>query len=378
MIATIPLTKPYWGKEEADMLLRAFQTTTGVGDGPYSRKLSGRLERLLTVGHAFPVTSCTHALELAMRALGVGAGDEVILPSFTMTSTANCVVLAGAVPVFVDIDPVTYCIDPDDVEMTITHKTRGIVVVHYAGMACDMEKLGHIARKHKLFIVEDAAHAIGAKYLGKPLGTLGAAGAFSFHGTKNVSCGEGGALVTNDPILAKKIGIFRANGTNRNDFIKGLVAKYHWIGAGSSYFLSDLLASLVLVQLTKLRVINAARRKIAASYANAFSQFSGKIQLPTVSKGTNPNWHIYAIKLPTIAARQRFVEAMRAAGIEVSLHYVPLHSSPMGKRVNGNKRKLPITEDVAATLVRLPIYPGLTERELEYITTTARRILKKI
>lgn len=374
----IPLTKPYWGNQEAEMLLRAFQTTTGVGDGPYSRKLTGRLMSLLQVSHAFPVTSCTHALELSMRALGVGAGDEVILPSFTMTSTANCVVLTGATPVFVEIDPLTYCIDPGDVQQAITRKTRGIVVVHYAGMACDMEKLGHIAKKHKLFIVEDAAHAIGAKYLGKSLGTFGAAGAFSFHGTKNVSCGEGGALVTNDSILAKKIGIFRANGTNRNDFIKGLVAKYHWIGAGSSYFLSDLLASIVLVQLAKLRMINAARTKIAASYTRALSQFSGKIQLPVVSKGTSPNWHIYAIKLPTIAARQQFVEALRGAGIEVSLHYVPLHSSPMGKRVGGNKRKLPITEDVATTLVRLPIYPGLTERELNYITTTARQILKKI
>src|SRR3989344_1541073 len=182
----IPLTKPYWGKEEGEMLLRAFQTTTGVGDGPYSKKLTGRLTSLLKISHAFPVTSCTHALELAMHVLGIGPGNEIILPSFTMTSTANCVVLAGATPVFVDIDPVTYCIDPDDVEMAITGKTRGIIVVHYAGMACAMEKLGQIAKKHKLFIVEDAAHAIGAKYLDKSLGTFGAAGAFHFSGSNIV------------------------------------------------------------------------------------------------------------------------------------------------------------------------------------------------
>lgn len=373
----IPLTKPYWGKEEAAMLAKAFKTTTGVGDGPYTKKLTERLQKLLTIPHAFPVTSCTHALELAMRALGIRPGDEVILPSFTMTSTANCVVLAGATPVFVDIDPVTYCIDPGDVVRVISKKTRGMIVVHYASMACDMKKIGEIARKHKLFIVEDAAHSIGAKYFGKSQGTLGDLGAYSFHGTKNVSCGEGGALVTKDNKLADVIEIFRANGTNRNDFLKGVVAKYHWIGVGSSYFLSDLLASIVVVQLGKIQKINAARKGIAALYARAFKDFSEKVQLPVVPKGTDPNWHIYAIKLPSTKARETFVSGMRGKGIEVSLHYVPLHSSPMGKRI-GKPRKLPVTDDVAATLVRLPIYPDLTRNEFDYIATTATTALKRI
>ena len=374
----IPLTKPYWDKAEADALLTAFKTTIGTGDGPNSRKLKERLGRVLNVRHAYPVTSCTHALELAMRVAGIGPGDEVILPSFTMTSTANAVVLTGATPVFADIDPLTYCIDPVDVARLITKKTKGIIVVHYAGMACDMEELATIAQTHGLFMVEDAAHAIGASYSGRSLGTLGTMGAFSFHGTKNISCGEGGAIVTNDQKLAKKIEIFRANGTNRNDFLKGMVAKYHWIGPGSSYFLSDLLASVVFVQLGKLKEINRARRTIAAHYTNGLSQYASKIQLPIVSSGTSPNWHIYAVKLPTDLIRERFVKAMREAGIEVSLHYVALHSSPMGKRVNGHPRVLPVTEDVATTLVRLPIYPGLTTREQEYIILTARQILKKI
>jgi dTDP-4-amino-4,6-dideoxygalactose transaminase len=202
-------------------------------------------------------------------------------------------------------------------------------------------------------------------------------GAFSFHGTKNISCGEGGALVTNDQQLAKAIAIFRANGTNRNDFLEGLVAKYHWVGSGSSYFLSDLLASIVLVQLGKLKAINAGRAAIAARYTDALSQFREKIQLPVVSDGTSPNWHIYAVKLPTVSGRERFVRAMRDSGIEVSLHYVPLHSSPMGRRVS-RFRSLPVTEDVAKTLVRLPIYPDLTMHQCDYISTVARKILKKI
>lgn len=373
----IPLTKTYWGREERDVLAQAFRTTSGVGDGPFSRKLQKRLIRVLHARYAYPVTSCTHALELSMRVLGVGPGQEIIMPSFTMTSTANAVVLTGGRPVFADIDPRTYCIDPDDVLRVITKKTKGIIVVHYGGMACDMEKLTKIARSHGLFIVEDAAHAIGASYEGRPLGTLGSIGAFSFHGTKNISCGEGGAIVTNAQNLANKIEIFRANGTNRNDFLKGLVSKYYWTGPGSSYFLSDLLASVVYVQLGKLHEINAKRRAIADYYTKELTRHSGKIQLPIVSHKTNPNWHIYAVKLPTISSRERFIRGMRNAGIEASSHYVALHSSPMGKRVS-SQRRLPTTEDVAATLVRLPIYPGLTGHELNHITNTAITILKHI
>ena len=374
----IPLTKPYWGREEAEILVRAFQTTSGTGDGPFTKKLQARLMKILQTHFTYPVTSCTHALELAMRVMNLKPGDEVIVPGFTMTSTANAVVLAGATPVFADINPMTYCIDPTDIEKAITKKTKGMIIVHYGGMACDMKRLRKIAKAHDLFIVEDAAHAIGASYNGRPLGTLGIMGAFSFHGTKNVSCGEGGAIVTNNQKLAKSIEIFRANGTNRHDFLKGLVAKYHWVGPGSSYFLSDFLASIVYVQLGKLSNINKARGVIAGRYAEAFSEFRGKLQLPIISEGTKPNWHIYAIKLPTVSTRERFMGEMRKMGIEVSLHYAPLHSSPMGRRITNTYRALPVTEDVATTLVRFPIYPDLTARQLEYITSSARKILKKI
>lgn len=374
----IPLNKPYWGKEEEQAVARAVQTTLGTGDGPNSALMVQKLAKLLHAKFVFPVTSCTHAMDLAIATLGVGAGDEVIVPSFTMTSTANCIVLRGAKPVFVDIDPITFNIDPKDITRAITKRTRGIMVVHYAGMGCEMEKIARIAKKHKLFIVEDAAHAIGASYKGRMLGTWGTAGAFSFHGTKNVACGEGGALVTNDKKLADKIEVFRANGTNRQAFLKGIVPLYHWVGEGTSYFLSDILASVVNTQLDKLRIINNKRKQIASYYTKSFAKFSNVVQLPVVPAGARPNWHIYALKFKTADARREFQKKMRARGIEVSTHYVALHASPMGRSLGGMRRRLPVTDDVASTLVRLPIYPGLTHKEQRYITKTARSILASL
>lgn len=369
----IALNKPYWGRREEKVAIDAIRHTLGTGDGKYSKKMSTKLKKLLGSTYVFPVTSCTHAMDLAMATLGVGKGDEVIVPSFTMTSTANCVVLAGATPVFVDISPITYNIDPEDVKRAITKRTKGIMVVHYAGMACDMEKIMDIARKNKLFVVEDAAHAIGATYKGKALGTFGTAGAFSFHGTKNISCGEGGVLVTDDKKLADTIQIFRANGTNRHDFLKGVVSKYHWVGPGTSYFLSDILASLIYIQLDQITKINNKRGQIASYYTKKFTPYKEKIQLPIVPKGVNPNWHIYALRLPTTKVREKFMKFMGDRGIDAFIHYVPLHSSPMGKKLGGTKRELPVTKTVASTLVRLPIYPDLTKRELTYVVQTAQK-----
>lgn len=371
----IPLNKPYWGKEEEQAVARAVRTTLGTGDGPNSEIMARKLAKLLHAKYVFPVTSCTHAMDLAIATLGVGPGDEVIVPSFTMTSTANCIVLRGAKPVFVDINPQTYNIDPKDITRAITKRTRGIMVVHYAGMGCEMEEIKKIAKKHKLFIVEDAAHSIGASYKGTMLGNWGTAGAFSFHGTKNVACGEGGALVTNDKKLADKIEVFRANGTNRHAFLKGIVPLYHWVGEGTSYFLSDILASVVNTQLDKLTSINNKRKQIASYYTKTLAEFTHVVQLPVVPQGARPNWHIYALKFKTADARRTFQKKMREAGVEVSTHYVALHASPMGRALGGARRKLPVTDSVATTLVRLPIYPGLTKKEQTYIATTARNIL---
>ncbi len=374
----ISFTKPFWGKEEERAVVQAIRDRHASGDGPNSKELILRLQKLTGAKFVFPVTSCTHGLELAMLAEELGPGDEVILPSYTMTSTANAIVLRGATPVFADIDEKYFNIDPIDIERKITKKTRGIIVVHYAGMGCKMEEITEIAKKHKLFIVEDAAHAIGATYLGKSLGNWSDIGVYSFHGTKNVACGEGGAVLTNDAKLARKLEIYRANGTNRNAFLRGEVAKYHWISVGSSYFLSDILAGVDNAQLEKLSIINRKRSEVAAYYTKKLSRFYKLITLPSVPKGSKPNWHIYALRFDTGEHAAIFLQQMRAAGVEVSRHYTPLHSSPAGRKFGKKSVRLPVTDRVNDTLVRLPMYPGLTRKELSFITTTAQTILRNL
>lgn len=375
----IPLTKPYWGSEEIKAVIKSIKTTLGTGDGPGTKILVEKLRRLLTVGYVLPVTSCTHGLELILSCLDLKPEDEVIVPSFTMSSTANAVLIAGATPVFADIEGVRYTIDPEDVKRRITPHTKGIIVVHYAGMPCLMEELSAIAKRSHLFIVEDAAHALGAIYKGRALGTFGVAGSFSFHGTKNICCGEGGAVVTNNKELADRMEIYRANGTNRRAFLEGIVDKYTWVGDGTSYFLSDILASMVVPQLTKVRVINSKRKRIAHRYTQAFEEYQHVVQLPVVPKHTDPNWHIYGLRFYKEVYAAQFLSEMRGNGIAASTHYVPLHSSPMGRKISGTSfRSLPVTESVAKTLVRLPIYPGLSEKEVQYVIRTATSILKKL
>lgn len=377
----IPLTKPFWTKKEENAATHALRHSTGVGDGLYSKKLVQKLQKLTGARYVFPVTSCTHGLELAMAALTsqglLKPGDEVVIPSFTMSSTANCVILAGAKPVFADIEKTYYCIDPVDIERKITKRTRGVIIVHYAGMPCQMEEIYKITKKYKLFLVEDAAHAIGTMYKGKHLGTLGDIGVYSFHGTKNISSGEGGAVLTNDENLAKYMEIYRANGTNRNAYIRGEVDKYSWVGKGSSYFLSDILSSIVIAQLYQIDKINKLRNRIAFFYTKKLSIFEkqGILQLPRVPKGTDPNWHIYAVKFYKEHLADACVKKMRDKGIEVSRHFVPLHSSRMGKKIAPQQSLLPVTDTISRTLVRLPIYPGLNNKDLQYICSTLQKIL---
>jgi dTDP-4-amino-4,6-dideoxygalactose transaminase len=372
----IPLTKPYWGKEEEKAVIQALRTTSGSGDGTYSAKIVARFKEMLGVSYVYPVTSCTHGLELAVAALGVGAGDEVIVPSFTLSSTANCVFLRGATPVIADIERETYGIDPEDTKRLITTKTKGIIVVHYAGMPCKIEAILALARKSNLWVVEDAAHAIGATYKGKPLGTFGDAGAFSFHGTKNVCCGEGGITVTNNKQLAEKMDIFRAAGTNRSAFMRHEVALYTWVGEGTSFFMSDLLAAVIDAQLDKLSYINVKRQRVASVYSKALEPYAGIITLPRIPVGAYPNWHIYAITFRSEKNAKMFLNGMREKEIGVATHYVPLHSSPMGKKISGKRfRRLPVVEKTASTLVRLPIYPALTLKQLHFTITNAQRIL---
>lgn len=375
----IPLHRPLWGKKAEAAMLRAMRMGSGVADGPESVAMREKLKKLTGARFVLPVTSCTNAMEAAVACLGAKIGDEVIVPSFTLASTATAVMIRGAKPVFADIDPVTYCLDPVDVERRITKRTVGIITVHYAGMAGQaFDALLRLAKARNIWVVEDAAHCIGSFYKSRHLGVFGEIGALSFHGTKNVAAGEGGAILTNNSKLADNLEVFRAIGTDRQAFLRGKVSIYRWVGEGSSFMLSDLLASLVNIQLNQIDRINKDREHIASEYTNALDKFvklDQLVQLPIVPIGmTRPNWHIYPIRFQNKEKRDTFMRKMRGKHIEVSTHYVPLHSSPMGRTIAGRIR-LPVTEDVADTLVRMPIYAGMSELELEYVIAAAKKAL---
>jgi len=368
----IPLHKPFWGRDEEKAAILAMRSGTGVGDLNYSELLSKELSQMIGVRFALPTGSGTASLELACAYI-LKKGDEVILPSFTFSSCANAILLAGGKPVFADIDIQTYNINPVDIEKLITKKTKAIMVVHYAGMACDMEEINQIAKLSNLLIIEDAAHALGAKYNGRYLGTIGAIGCYSFHGTKNAVSGEGGAFVTNDPKINKVAEIIREKGTNRSSFMRGERRKYSWVRVGRSLILSDILSAIALVQIRKLSQITSLRQKKANYLLKKLQPLSSKIILPRVSRGTEPNWHIFAIRVPR-SSRNRIIKNLRSYGIEAAFHYLPLHTSVMGQSLGYKDGDLPVTEEVSSTLIRLPIYPQLKNSEMDYIA----EVLKKI
>lgn len=361
----IPLHKPFWGKQEERAVISALRSGTGIGDLTFSKELARMLESLLDIKFVLPTASGTASLELACAVL-LKRGQEVILPSFTFASCANAILLCGAKPVFADIDINTYTIDPAEIEKKLSLKTRAIMVVHYAGMAADMDKIMDLASKYNLHVIEDAAHALGAKYRGQYLGTIGTVGCFSFHGTKNIASGEGGFFTTNDKGLFKLAEIIREKGTNRSSFMRGERKKYSWVKVGRSLVLSDILAAIALEQVKKIDQINSLRRKNAQYLLKKLQRLSSKIILPRVPEGTDPNWHIFAIRVPRLL-RDRVIKGLRTYGVEASFHYLPLHMSAMGKKLGYKNKDLPITEEVATTLIRLPIYPKLKKSEIDYV-----------
>ena len=369
----IPLHKPFWGREEEKAAITAMRTGTGIGDLSFSEKLAREMSRILGVKYVLPTGSGTAALELACACL-FKKGDEVILPSFTFSSCANAIILCGAKPIFVDCDINTYNIDPQDVEKRIGKKTKGLMVVHYAGMACDMDSIMKLAASHNLYLIEDAAHALGAKYKGEYLGTLGTVGCFSFHGTKNTASGEGGAFVTNDREIFRKAEIIREKGTNRSSFMRGERKKYSWVNVGRSLILSDILSAIALEQVKKLAEITRLREKNADYLLKRLRKLSSKLILPQITQETEPNWHIFAIRVPKVI-RDKVIDGLRSYGIEASFHYLPLHASSMGKRLGYKREDLPVSQEVAETLIRLPIYPQLKKSEMDYITATLEKIL---
>jgi len=336
------------------------------GDGPYTKRCNERLQTMTGARKALLTHSCTAALEMAAILCDVGPGDEVIMPSYTFVSTANAFVLRGAVPVFVDVRPDTLNLDEGRVEEAITSRTRAIAPVHYAGVGCDMDVLCEVARRHDLIVVEDAAQGISASHRGRSLGAIGHMGCLSFHETKNVVSGEGGALLINDERFVERAEIIREKGTNRSQFFRGQVDKYTWVDIGSSYLPSELIAAFLLAQLEQAAEINRRRLAVWARYHEAFADLerSERVRRPVIPEGCVHNAHMYYLLLPDLDSRTSVIEALKARGIGSAFHYVPLHSSPAGRRYARTHGSLAVTEDIADRLLRLPLWPEV-EAELE-------------
>ena len=337
------------------------------GDGVYTKKCHAFLEEKLNCKKALLTHSCTAALEMAAILLDLKPGDEVIMPSYTFVSTANAFVLRGAVPVFVDIRPDTLNIDENLIEKAITPKTKAICCVHYAGVACEMDKILDIAKRHNLYVVEDAAQALGSFYKGKPLGTIGDMGCFSFHETKNVISGEGGAIIINNEKFIERAEIIREKGTNRSKFFRGQVDKYTWVDIGSSYLPSDMIAAFLYSQLENMDKINAKRLEIWHKYNEFFRQFDGIIRRPICPAECKHNAHMYYLLFNNLDMRTKFIDFMKQNDILTVFHYIPLHSSPAGQKYCKTCSNMTVTNKISDTLVRLPMYYKLDDDKINYI-----------
>jgi dTDP-4-amino-4,6-dideoxygalactose transaminase len=333
------------------------------GNNAFARHCAAWLAETTGAAGAFMTASCSAALEMSARLVGVGPGDEVIMPSFTFVSTASAIVRCGGVPVFVDVDPETLNIDPRAVADAITPRTRAISVVHYGGVAADMQALGDIARSAGLPLVEDAAHSLGATWRGQALGAIGQLGTLSFHDTKNLQCGEGGALLVNEPALVPEAEIMHNRGTNRAQFTRGEVDRYTWVGEGSNYLMGELSAAYLWAQLERAEAITAARRAIWDSYWDAFAELEqrGWVRRPVVPDDCEHNAHIFHLLLPDRARRDALIAALDERGVQSVFHYIPLHASPAGYKFGRVAGSMAITDDVSDRLVRLPLWSGLGE-----------------
>ena len=370
----IPFNRAFLAGKESEFIQQAIASWKISGDGPFTKKCHARLESALGVPKALLTTSCTHALEMSALLLDLKPQDEVIVPSFTFVSSVNAFVLAGARPVFVDIRPDTLNIDETKVERLITSRTRAIVVVHYAGVACEMDTILQLAGRHGIAVIEDNAHGLFARYKDRYLGTLGCLATQSFHETKNFTCGEGGALLINDPKYVERAEIIREKGTDRSRFFRGQVDKYTWMDVGSSYLPSDILAAFLYAQLEARDDIQARRQRIWEYYDEQLRDWakSFDVQLPFVPPHCEQSFHMYYLVLPTAEKRDRLLQYLNAADINSVFHYVPLHLSRMGRLFGGEEGQCPVTEDVSARLLRLPFYTGLTETDQSRVVSALK------
>jgi dTDP-4-amino-4,6-dideoxygalactose transaminase len=363
MTCRVPFNKPAIAGNEYAYIADALARGHISGDGYYTRACQALLEKELGGSRVLLTTSCTHALEMCALLLDIRPGDEVIMPSFTFVSTANAFVLRGARPVFADIRPDTLNIDERLLERLITHRTRAIVVVHYAGVGCAMDTIMSIADRRGIAVVEDNAHGLFGRYKGQLLGTFGGLATQSFHETKNIYCGEGGALVINQASLIERAEVLREKGTNRSAFFRGQVDKYTWVDAGSSYVISDCLAAFLYAQLEQRERIGVARDGVWHRYADGLKNWADEqgVGLPHVPPECQQSFHMFYVLMPTLESRQRLIEHLKDRGILSVFHYVPLHCSPMGRRFGGRVGDCPVTESISDRLLRLPFYNDLTE-----------------
>jgi dTDP-4-amino-4,6-dideoxygalactose transaminase len=373
----IPFNKPYVTGRELEYIAQAHENGHLSGDGPFTKRCHAWLEQRIGCKKALLTHSCTAALEMAALLLDLQPGDEVIMPSFTFVSTANAFVLRGAVPVFVDVRPDTLNLDESLIEAAITPRTRAICVVHYAGVGCEMDAILAVAEKHKLFVVEDAAQGILSTYRGKPLGSMGHLAALSFHETKNVISGEGGALLINDPRFVERAEIIREKGTNRSKFFRGQVDKYTWVEIGSSYLPGEVTAAFLAAQLEEADAITERRLALWSRY-NDWAQsheLAGRVRRPVIPAHRKQNAHMFYLLLPGLEARTHFIDYMTERDIHPVFHYIPLHSAPAGRRFGRASGDLAVTEDVSARLVRMPFWLGL-EEDMDHVCNTADAALR--
>jgi dTDP-4-amino-4,6-dideoxygalactose transaminase len=365
----IPFNRPAIAGPELNYIQEALEGRHLAGDDIFTERCHKWLEQTTGAGAALLTHSCTAALEMAAILCGLEPGDEVVMPSYTFVSTANAVVLRGAIPVFIDIRPDTLNLDERLIEAAVTERTKAIFVVHYAGVGCAMDEIVKIGERHRLFVVEDAAQALLARYRDRELGSIGHLAAISFHESKNVISGEGGALLINDPNLTARAEVIREKGTNRSSFFRGEVDKYTWIDIGSSYLPSEITAAFLYAQLEAATELTAHRRLVWDAYHDAFAPLEqeGLVRRPIVPVGCEHNAHLYYLLLPNLEARTRLIAALRAQGIGAPFHYVPLHSAPAGRRLGRVHGSMAVTDGISDRLVRLPLWPAITAQDIAQV-----------
>jgi dTDP-4-amino-4,6-dideoxygalactose transaminase len=363
--APIPFNSSDFSLEDLKCLQEALAGRHSSGNGMFTQKAEARINGVLSSSRVLLTTSCTHALEMSALLCNLTARDEVIVPAFTFVSTASAFALSGAKPVFVDSRPDTLNIDASLIEAAITSRSRAICVVHYGGVGCDMQEIAELAKTHKLTLIEDNAHGMFAKYKGKYLGTFGALATQSFHETKNIVCGEGGALIVNDESLIERAEILREKGTNRSRFLRGQVDKYTWVDIGSSWVMSDLLAAILYSQLLRAEEINARRLQIWNRYDTELSDWAQQngVTTPFVPEGCEHVGHVFHLRFGSLSQRTRFIAALKEKQISAVFHYQALHMSPVGQHFGGYVGQCPVAEQASDCLVRLPLFNSMTDDE---------------